>query len=548
MAMRLNVLGPMILSSDVGEVAVTGVKTRQILTVLALSSPAQVTLDRLIDALWVDPPPSAAKTVQAHVSRLRRALADAGAPGALVGGRSGYRLDLGDRVDVHALAQLMRRAAAAHEGGDPRVTADLFGHARELWRGEPELPDTPGGDALRRRAHDQQLELAIAHLGALIEAGAPEAAVADLGALTANERLNERVWELRILALYRSGRPTDALRAYHEMTSILADEIGVLPGPALRALEEAILAHDHAGLAPTASTRATTPNTLAEIAYARAGRMHIAYRSFGDGDTPVLLVNPGLISIDALLDEPHMAGAIGRLREHRRVVAFDPRGIGLSDRTQPPETITIDDWVVDACAVLDAVGFDTVHVFGSGHGALVAMALAAQRHERVRSLTLVNAFARYTKTDDYPHGFDAEGFAAMQESMQSTDPHPGVDALTLISPSVASDQAYRRWWDAAGRRAASPAAAAALVTTMSQTDVRSLLPTIAAPCLVVVRRGCPSYDSGHGEFLAHRLAQVTDVTVERQHDVNEPWWIGDTNFIIGAFERFLESLPRAGGS
>lgn len=259
--MRLGVLGPMILKSDAGEIAVTGVKTRQILTVLALSSPAQVTLDRLIDLLWVDPPPSAAKTVQAHVSRLRSALADAGAAGALVGSRSGYRLDLGERVDVHALAQLTRRAGAAREGGDPRVAADLFGQARELWRGEPELPDTPAGDALRRSIHDQRLELAIAHLSALIDAGAPEAAVADLGALTAEERLNERVWELRILALYRSGRPTDALRAYHEVTTILADEIGVRPGPALRALEEAILAHDHTELAPTPRTRATTPHT-----------------------------------------------------------------------------------------------------------------------------------------------------------------------------------------------------------------------------------------------------------------------------------------------
>ena len=518
--MRLHVLGPLILKGALGEVAVTGVKTRQILTVLALSSPMQVTLDRLIDLLWVDPPPSAAKTVQAHVSRLRRALADAGASGSLIGGSAGYRLDLDDRVDAHVLAQLTRRAAAAREGGDPRVAADLFGQARELWRGEPELPDTPAGEALRRSLHDQRLALAIAHLGAVIDAGAPEAAVADLGALVAEHPLNERAWELRILALYRSGRPTDALRAYREVTSILADEIGVRPGPALCALEDAILMHDQTGFATTPDTRATVPNTLVDIAYARAGQTHIAYRCFGRGDTPVLLVNPGLISIDTLLDEPHMAAAIGRLADHRRVVAFDPRGIGLSDRTQSPETITIDNWVDDACAVLDAIQVGAAHVFASGHGALVAMAFAARHPDRVRSLTLVNAFARFTTSDDYPHGFDAEGFAAIQASMQSTDPNPGVDALTLISPSVASDQAYRQWWDTAGRRAASPAAAAALVTTMTRTDLRNILPAITAPCLVVVRRGCPIYDPGHGEFFARNLA---DVTVEQQHEINEPW-------------------------
>jgi len=168
--MRLDVLGPMILNGAAGEVVVTGVKTRQILTVLALSSPTQVTLERLIDLLWVDPPASAAKTVQAHVSRLRRALADADASGSLVSSRAGYRLDLGDRVDAYVLAQLTRQAVAARDGGDPRVAANLFGQARALWRGEPELPETPAADALRRSLHDQRLELENAHLGALAAA------------------------------------------------------------------------------------------------------------------------------------------------------------------------------------------------------------------------------------------------------------------------------------------------------------------------------------------------------------------------------------------
>jgi DNA-binding SARP family transcriptional activator len=242
--MHLDVLGPIVLRDDVREIPVIGVKARQILTVLALSSPATVTLDRLIDLLWVDPPPSAAKTVQAHVARLRRALGDAGASGSLVGGRSGYRLNLGDRIDTCALAQLTARAVVARDGNDAGVAASLFGQARELWRGEPELPDTFAGAALRRRLHDQRLALAIAHLAALIDAGAPDQAVTDLGELVAAEPRNERLWELRTLALYRSGRPTEALLAYDRLRSVLAEEVGALPGPALRNLEAEILAHD----------------------------------------------------------------------------------------------------------------------------------------------------------------------------------------------------------------------------------------------------------------------------------------------------------------
>jgi DNA-binding SARP family transcriptional activator len=534
--MRLAVLGPTVLEGTVGQVAISGVKARQLLTVLALSPSERLTLDRLIDVLWAEPPPSAAKTVQAHISRLRAALAQAGAPDSLTGGTGGYRLDLGDRLDGHVQAQLTRRAEAARTGGDVRLAAELLGQARELWRGEPDLPETPHGDVLRRSLAEQRLELAIAHLGLLIEAGAADQAVAELGQMVVAEPLNERLWELRILALYRSGRATEALRAYQHVCTVLADEVGVLPGPALRSLEAAILAHDDLALAGREPTRTAPTTRLDDIAYARAGETHIAHRTFGTGETPVLLLNPGLISIDTLLDEPHMASAIGRLADRRRVIAFDPRGIGLSDRTQPPETITIDDWVADAVAVLDANGVDSAHVFASGHGGLVAMTFAARHGDRVRSLTMVNAFARFTMADDYPFGMHAETFAAMQNSMQSPDPSPGVDALTLISPSVAADARYREWWDTAGRRAASPAAASALVTTMTRVDVRVELASITAPTLLIIRRGNATYDPGHGEFLAQHL---TDVVVERQHDINEPWWIGDTNFIIAAFERFV---------
>jgi DNA-binding SARP family transcriptional activator/pimeloyl-ACP methyl ester carboxylesterase len=538
-AMRLGVLGPIVLDGVAGEVPVTGAKARQILTVLALSSPAGVTVDRLIDVVWVEPPASASKTIQAHLSRLRRALADGGAPGAIVGGRAGYQLELGDRLDVAELAKLTRRGAAALDGGDHRLAADLLGRARALWRGEPELPATPAGEALRRSLHDQRLELAIDHLGALIAAGAADDAVAELGELVAAEPLNERLSELRILALYRSGRPTEALRAYQAVAALLDEEIGVAPGPTLRALEAAILAHDDGALGE-APARIPAPSHHGDIRYARAGTTHVAYRCFGEGPTPVLLCNPGLISIDTLLEEPHMAAAIAQLSEGRQVIALDPRGMGLSDRTQAPESITVHDWVDDVGAVLDAVGVDVPHVFASGHGGLVAMAFSARYPQRVRSLTLVNPFARFTAGDDYPHGSDPEGFAAMQAGMQSTDPGPGLDALSLISPSVAADPAYRAWWDAAGRRAASPAAAAALVTTMTRVDLRHLLPAITAPCLVVVRRGCPAYDAAHGEYLADRLG---DVVLERHFDVNDPWWVGDTAAILAAFDRHLASVP-----
>lgn len=214
----------------------------------------------------------------------------------------------------------------------------------------------------------------------------------------------------------------------------------------------------------------------------------------------MLLLNPGFIPVDALQEEPHCAAALERLATGRRLIAFDRRGMGLSDRTNGGRPITIDDWVDDAVAVLDAVGATTLHVFANCDAALIALVLAARHAERVRSLTLVNGYARYTTAPDYPFGFDPAAFGEMRPHIQSTEPSAPVDALTLVSPSVASDPDYRAWRNAAGRRAASPQAAADLVTLMFTADLRALLPRVAAPTLLIARRGCPAYDTAHSGF------------------------------------------------
>ena len=127
--------------------------------------------------------------------------------------------------------------------------------------------------------------------------------------------------------------------------------------------------------------------------------------------------------------------------------------------------------------------------------------------------------------------------AAIQHGMQSPDPTPGVDSLTLVSPSVAADPDYRAWWDNAGRRAASPAAAASAASRRSPTS------TSGISCHRSRRRAWSSYDRGYPPTTLATASSSpstsADVTVARQHDINEPWWIGDTNFILTNFERFL---------
>jgi DNA-binding SARP family transcriptional activator/pimeloyl-ACP methyl ester carboxylesterase len=553
---RVRVLGPLELGDAAAPVDAPDRKARQVLTLLALAAPGALSVDRLASALWDDPPPSAAKTVQAHVSRARAAVVTAtDVERPVVGGPAGYVLALdASLLDVAALDDLLRRGRTAATAGDAATAAAVLGAARALWRGEPELPATRAGDLERARLHELRLRVAEEHLAAVVDAGGAADAVVELEVLTGAEPLRERLWELRMLALYRSGRQSDALRAAHRVRQILADEIGVEPGPELRRLEAMILDHDPLLAAPAPTRRNPEPraNTSASrmVAattgderlpvcvprYAVADGVHVAYGTYGDGPTDVLLLNPGFVPVDAYLEEPRLAAAVRRLARGRRVIGLDRRGIGLSDPVPLAAPLSLDVWVADVVAVLDAVGArDPIDVFANADMGLVALLLSAIHPERVRTLTLVNGYARVTSTDGYPHGMHAPGQEHITRAV-TVPTDPAVDLLTLIAPSVARDDAFRAWWDRTGSRAASPGTSAVVRAVVDRADVRYALAAISAPVLLVVRHGCASYDPGHARHLAEQLRDATVVDLD---DTDDPWWLGDVDATIDAFDAFL---------
>jgi DNA-binding SARP family transcriptional activator/pimeloyl-ACP methyl ester carboxylesterase len=547
---RVRVLGPLELGGAGSTVDAPDRKARQVLTLLALAAPGALSVDRLAGALWDDPPPSAAKTVQAHVSRARAAVAAAtGAERPIVGGPTGYALVLdATLLDVAALDDLARRGRAATAAGDAATAASLLGDARRLWRGEPELPATRAGDLERARLRELRLRLVEEHLAAVVDAGDVADAVVELETLTGEEPLRERLWELRMLALYRSGRQSDALRAAHRVRQLLADEIGVEPGPELRRLEAAILGHDpalaRATVAAPASVHVATtgPERLAVHVprYAVVDGVHVAYGTYGDGPTDVLLLNPGFVPVDSYLEEPRLAAAVRRLARGRRVIGLDRRGIGLSDPIPLDAPLSLDVWVADAVAVLDAAQAGrersgAIDVFANADMGLVALLLAATHPERVRTLTLVNGYARATSTDGYPHGMHQP---AQDRITREVIAPVGAtfDLLTLIAPSVARDPAFRAWWDRTGSRAASPGTSAVVRAVVDRSDVRGALAAITAPVLLVVRHGCASYDPGHAR---HLVEQLRDVTVVDLADADDPWWLGDVEATLDAFDAFV---------
>ncbi|TDO14340.1 putative ATPase [Mycobacterium sp. BK086] len=238
--MELGVLGPLQVRQFGLPVAIPGAKPRAILTMLGLYGGAVVPGDALVELLWgTDPPRTAAKALQTHISALRRVLGD----GFVLTQGAGWTLSTAeiDAIGYTTLAGLGREAMAA---GDARLAATHFDAALKLWRGAPELPDGRRGGTERTRWVEGHAALVEDRADALLATGRAAELIGELEAAIADAPLRERRWAQLMLALYRAGRQGEALAAYQRVRRLLAEELGVDPGPELRRLDSKIVAQD----------------------------------------------------------------------------------------------------------------------------------------------------------------------------------------------------------------------------------------------------------------------------------------------------------------
>ncbi len=265
---------------------------------------------------------------------------------------------------------------------------------------------------------------------------------------------------------------------------------------------------------------------------------HIAYQILGAG--PIDLLEPSggsYISIDVRDEEPRWYRFERRLASFSRLIRFDPRGIGLSDPISPSSPPTIEDWVSDAEAVLDAVSSDRAAILGQGRGGMLSIVLSATRPDRVRAQVLAHAFARLLQAPDYPEGVPAAVFDRFVSGVVWTEGETEVlDDVALLLPSLAEDVSFRRWWQRAGRAGASPAVARAQYEMAVNSDLRAVLPTITTPTLVLHRRENAYYPVGLGRYLAAHIPGARYVELE---GADHFLWAGDAGAVLDEIEEFL---------
>lgn len=241
----------------------------------------------------------------------------------------------------------------------------------------------------------------------------------------------------------------------------------------------------------------TTDATMPPVTrYAKSGEIHVAYHVFGDGPVHLVFV-PGFVShIENYWDDPDMARWLRRLGSFARVIMFDKRGTGLSDRvTQLP---ALDERMDDVRAVMDAVGVERAAVFGISEGGPLTALFAATHPDRCRALVLYGSFARFSSWISTDQQF--ESFIEYIDREWGTG-----GSLPAFAPSREGDRTFQQWWGRFERLGASPAAAIALMHMNRQIDVTDILPSIRLPALVIHRTDDVTVSVEGGRLLAARI-------------------------------------------
>jgi pimeloyl-ACP methyl ester carboxylesterase len=276
-----------------------------------------------------------------------------------------------------------------------------------------------------------------------------------------------------------------------------------------------------------------TPRTQ----YAKSGDVSIAYQVLGQGP-PDLVVIPGWVSnIEIFWEEPAVVRFLTRLATFSRVILFDKRGTGLSDRVA--EMPNLETRMDDIRAVLDTVGSERAALLGYSEGGVLCALFAATYPMRTSALIMHASYARLTSAPDYPWGLNEQKRSAfVEQAVRDWGAPIGVD---LRCPSMAQEERFRQWWARYLRLSASPAAFATLSNMNAQIDIRQVLPAIRIPALILHSVNDRTLDIGGSRYLAERIPGAKLVELTGPDHVP---WLSDAERVADEVEEFLTGVRR----
>jgi class 3 adenylate cyclase len=261
--------------------------------------------------------------------------------------------------------------------------------------------------------------------------------------------------------------------------------------------------------------------------YAKSGDVRIAYQVVGQGPFDLVFV-PGFISnLDVAWEEPQRARVWTRLASFARLIMFDKRGTGLSDRTVGVPTL--EERMDDVRAVMDAVGSQRAALFGISEGGAMSVLFAATYPERTRALVLYGTYGHFRSWVLPPDRIEA-ALDRMEKNWGTGE------SLHLFAPSVASDETFKLSWARFERLGASPSAVVALMRMNSEIDIRPILPSIRVPTFIIHRQGDVRVNVEAGRFMARQIPNAKYLELPGSDHM---LWTGATERILDEVEEFL---------
>ena len=273
-----------------------------------------------------------------------------------------------------------------------------------------------------------------------------------------------------------------------------------------------------------------------ETRYAKtADGVHIAYQVVGDGPVDMVFVMGWLSNVEAMWEEPDFARFLGRLSRFSRLILFDKRGVGLSDRVSDDRLPNLETRMDDVRAVMDAVGSERAVVFGVSEGGPMSMLFAATYPERTVALALYGTAADFT-TRSPAYKDDDAAYLEQMERAWGTPEFARHETREWGAPGFEDDEGLISWLASYMRRSASPSAAIALERMNREINATHALASIHVPTLVIARRGDLDFPIEESRRTAERIVGAT--FVELEGNVHFPW-VGPQDDILDEVERFV---------
>ena len=273
-----------------------------------------------------------------------------------------------------------------------------------------------------------------------------------------------------------------------------------------------------------------------DVAYARSGDVHVAYHVVGDGPVDLVVSSGAITNLEVMWESPEYRRFYERLGSFARVLLFDKRGMGLSDRVRLG---TLEERMDDVRAVMDAAGSDSAALMGISEGGPMSILFAATYPERTRAFVLCGAEVKEETTDDWPWG---------EATREEFEQYIGLDNVVArwgkglvadhIVPSRKGDEDLRRWFGRLQTQGASPPEAVAFMRMAFEIDVRNVVPSVNVPTLIIHREGDHVCHVGNARWLAQHIEGAKYVELPGEDHV--PWVDGDE--IVAEIQEFLTGV------